>query len=336
MDDKASKAPRRLGRGLASLISTELTQPTAPPPSQPAAPPESELRTAPAATRPMTPVIPDASKPMGASAAQPAGVRLAQIAVASIRTNPLQPRKVFDESRLAELAESLKKRGALQPIVVRPSEGGYELVAGERRLRASKLAGLKEIPAVIRMVADDQLLELALIENVQRADLNAVERARAYKLLADKYGLTHEQVSERMGEDRATVSNYIRLLGLGDDLLDYVADGRLSNGHAKALLSIQDIQNRKLLAVKAAEEGWSVRRLEFEATKARQPDAFKPPEAKRPVVADLEERLKASLGARVSIKEGRKKHTGRLVLEYYSLDDFERIMQRLGVDVEGV
>lgn len=335
MDDKASKAPRRLGRGLASLISTELTQPPAP--AQPTAPPDSGLRSAPPpAPRQITPVIPDASSALSAPATQPTGVRLAQIAVASIRTNPLQPRKTFDETRLAELAESLKKRGALQPIVVRPSEGGYELVAGERRLRASKLAGLKEIPAVIRVVADDQLLELALIENVQRADLNAVERARAYKLLADKYGLTHEQVAERMGEDRATVSNYIRLLGLGDDLLEYLADGRLSNGHAKALLSIQDVQNRKLLAIKAAEEGWSVRRLEFEATKARQPDAFKPQETKRPVVADLEERLKASLGARVSIKEGRKKHTGRLVLEYYSLDDFERIMNRLGVDVEGV
>ncbi len=329
MDDaKTSKSPRRLGRGLSSLISTELTQPQ--PISPPVAPPVPELRSSPPG--PASPVIPDASRPPVAAQ----GVRLAQIPVASVRANPLQPRRVFDEARLAELAESLRSRGALQPIVVRPAEGGYELVAGERRLRASRLAGLKEIPAVIRTVADDQLLELALIENIQRADLNPVERARGYKQLADKYGLTHDQVAERMGEDRATVTNYIRLLGLGDDLLDLVSAGALSTGHAKALLGIGDISSRKSLAIRAAEEGWSVRRIEFEAAKAKKPDAFGGSPAKRPAVVDLEERLRAELGSRVHIKEGRKRHTGKLILEYFSLDDFERIMKRLGVDVEEV
>lgn len=333
--------PRRLGRGLSSLISGELTahhHPRA----------ETEpLRGQQAPVSPFVPADRTESQPTGEVA--PAtdlnqtagrGYRLASLKVDSIRANPLQPRRVFDEHSLGELANSIRTRGNLQPIVVRPSDAGYELVAGERRLRATRLAGLTEIPAIIRSVADDQMLELALIENIQRADLNPVERARGYRLLAEKYNLTHEQVAERVGEDRATVSNYLRILTLGDSILPLLESGDLSSAHAKLLLSIPDNRSRHTMAQQVVSEGWSVRRLEQELTRSTGAGTSERGSStkagKRPDVAELEERIRTTIGVRATIQEGRKRHTGKIVLQYYSLDDFDRIVRRLGVPIEDV
>lgn len=308
-----SKDGRRLGRGIASLVSSEIS-------GLPHAASTGPVTTA-AEPSPLHPVATN---------------RLANLPINSIRANPAQPRRHFDESALRSLADSLKRRGALQPIAVRPAEGGYELIAGERRLRAAILAGLDTIPAVIRPVKDEDLLELALIENVQRQDLNPVERAMAYRNLQSRHGLTHEQIGERMGEDRATVSNYIRILDLHDDVLRLVAGGQISMGHARALLGISDKRSQVSLASKIVAEGWSVRQVEAEVVKqkATPERADKKPVPVRPQVAEMEQRLRELLGAKVAIKEGRRRHTGRITIEYSGLDDFERIVTQLGIAQE--
>lgn len=307
-----TKPIRRLGRGLSSLISTE------------------------AIDRPLpgSPESPDApSLSLGAEVrGLPSTPRLATIRIDQIRQNPLQPRRTFDEDALGSLAASLKQKGALQPVVVRPAESGYELIAGERRWRAAQLAGLTEIPAIIRSVRDDEMLELALVENVHRSDLNPVERARAYRQLQQRYNLSHEQIAERVGEDRVSVTNYMRLLALPNELLDQLAAGRLTVGHAKVLLGVADPKLQQGLAGQCLDGGWSVRQLEQQISggdkKQLQPKVSK---AARPAVTDMEERLAVALGTRVRIKEGRRRHSGKILIEYYTLADFDRITERLGV-----
>lgn len=307
-----STGQKRLGRGLSSLIASELS-PTA---TSTQDPPKN---------------LPEASILDRVRAVSPHG-RLMSIPVDQIRRNPSQPRRAFDDTKLAALAASLKARGVLQPIVVRPADAGYELVAGERRLRAAKLAGVSELPAIVRAAKDDELLELALIENVQRADLNPVERARAYRVLHERHGLPHEEIGKRMGEDRATVSNYLRILSLHDSVLALVATESLGIGHAKVLLGVSDTHSQILLAERVVAEDWSVRQLEG-AVAALKKGEKPAPKVKmaRPAVQDLEERLSTAIGTRVQIKEGRKRHAGRLVIDYYSLDDFQRIVARLGL-----
>lgn len=313
---------KRLGRGLSSLIRTDLN----PPAEKPRAaekPPAVETKAAP----------PKPSSPQESKDSPITELRLEQI-----RTNPSQPRRTFDPERLAALAESLRERGALQPIVVRPIEGGYELVAGERRLRASKLAKLEKVPVIIRNVRDDDMLELALIENVQRENLNPVEKARAYRTLIQKYGLSQEDVATRMGEDRSSVANIIRLLGLSERPLEMLSKGELSVGHGKALLGLPDAAKQAALAEKVIAEGWSVRRTE-QAVAEMTAEKEVPPSApksrdQRPAVREMQERLTSILGTRVALKEGRKRHSGKIVIEYYNLDDFERITTRLGVERE--
>lgn len=308
MEDDMSKDAKRLGRGIASIISTP-------------SPDETKVH-----GLPPSPIAP----PVGPAGHQ----RLAMVPLSSIRPNPAQPRRDFDEEALQGLAESIKRRGTLQPIAVRPAEGGFELIAGERRLRAAQMAGLESIPAVVRPVKDDDLLELALIENIQREDLNPVERALAYRNLNTRHNLSHEEIGARMGEDRATVSNYIRLLDLIPEVLQLVSSGELPMGHARALLGISDKKDQLSIARKIVGQGWSVRQTEAAIKKATE-DVVKSPakEVKtRPAVADMERRLTDALGTRVSIKEGRRRHTGKITIEYFSLDDFDRVTGRLGVE----
>jgi ParB family transcriptional regulator, chromosome partitioning protein len=308
-----AKDQKRLGRGLSSLVAPDLMR------EEMAIPPS------PATTVPMDRV-------RGLQAVN----RLMMIAVGSVRNNPTQPRKAFDEVGLAALADSIRDRGALQPIVVRPAEGGYELVAGERRLRAARMAGLAELPAIVRATRDEEMLELALVENVQRADLNAVERGRAYRVLHEEHGLSHEEIGRRMGEDRATVSNYIRLLALPAEILDMVAAGTVDMGHARAILACKDIQVQLSLVSRVVGEGWSVRRLEKEIAQMGAASAVRPRERQvRPAVKDLEDRLSAGIGARVHIREGRRRHSGKIIIEYGSLDEFQRIAAALGVGDDG-
>ena len=314
---------KRLGRGLSSLIRADLNAPAV-------AEPEVRGATAP----PASPAAPDTKAPPTSPSERAVHVlRLDQI-----RTNPAQPRRTFDPERLEALAASLMQRGALQPIVVRPIEGGYELVAGERRLRASKLAKLETVPVIVRDVRDDDMLELALIENVQRENLNPVEKARAYRTLIQKYGLSQEEAAVRMGEDRSSVANIIRILGLGERALELLSTGELSVGHGKALLAVADIARQSAMAEQIVSEGWSVRRTEAAITEsaraASAPATSSASSEQRPAVREMQDQLTSILGTRVSLKEGRKRHSGRIVIEYYNLDDFERITERLGVQRE--
>lgn len=313
------KPNRRLGRGLSSLVSGDLT------PANPAK--AADAKQLPAAA-PVSTMLTSGEKPSMAH-------RLLTIPVDGIRRNPMQPRKHFDPAQLSTLADSLKQRGTLQPVVVRPIEGGYELVAGERRLRASRLAGLSEIPAIVRSVPDDQLLELALIENIHRADLNPVERAKAYRLLHVEHSLSHDEIGRRVGEDRATVANYIRLLNLQEQILSMVASGELTTGHAKAILGSEDPNKQLEIAKCVVKENWSVRRTEAEVAREKSEGSKKPKNEKRPAVADMEQRLTAAIGTRVVIQEGRRRYAGKITIEYYNLDDFERITRLLGVELEG-
>ena len=308
-----SKGTRRLGRGLSSLISSDLSQQEGESPGIRAAPARSlEGMRAPA--------------PMH---------RLLAIPITAVRRNPTQPRRDFNEESLNLLANSMRDKGTLQPIIVRPAEQGYELVAGERRLRAAKIAGMTEIPAVIRTVGDDELLELALIENIHREDLNPIERARAYRAMHERHGLSHDEIAQRVGEDRATVTNYIRLLGLPEEVIDMVASGDVSVGHAKVLLGVTDPKIHYNMAQRLVGQGWSVRRLETEIARQKRGAPASPETRKvRPAVEDMEQRLIAALGIRVTIREGRRRHAGKLVIHYYCLEDFERIIGLLGVAEE--
>ena len=303
-----NKGPKRLGRGLASLISPEIDQPN------------QALR---------------GDIPQHPTTTTGAAPRLLSIPIAMVRRNPHQPRKVFDEAGINSLSKSIMERGTLHPILVRPAEGGYELVAGERRLRASAAAGLIEIPAIIRAVIDEELLELALVENLQRQDLNPIERARAYRQMRDIYSLSDELIASRTGEDRATVANYIRLLTLPADVLDLVENGQLSAGHAKAIANISDKQTLLNISARAASEGWSVRQIEAAAAQAKAGKGDgSTKRVVRPAVRDLEERLTSALATPVSILEGRRRHTGRIVIHFRALEDFERIVSKLGLKPE--
>ncbi len=317
----AKKSGKRLGRGLSSLVSSTITQ-TAEAPLPAEEPQEA-------------PVV--AEKPATTPVENPDGPRVQMVSLDAIRTNPNQPRRTFDRDRLEALASSLRREGALQPIVLRHHHGGYELVAGERRFRASQIAGLSEIPALIRPVSDEKLLELALVENVQREALNPVEKARAYQQLAQKHGMSNDAIAEAMGEDRSTVANTIRLLGLSDHCLTLLAEQKLSSGHARALLSVADPVRQAALADRAVEEGWSVRKLESEAAAIRdgatKPEPASKPQT-RPAVADLQEQLTSAVGSKVVIKEGRKRNSGKIVIHYYNLESFESIAERLGVQRE--
>lgn len=307
--------PPRLGRGLSSLISPELR---AGPQQTTAEPTEAQVQPTPA-----TPTYTPASQ-----------VRAMVLPLTAIRANPSQPRKLFEEDLLRGLAESIKQSGIIQPILVRPSGNGYELVAGERRLRAATLAGLTEIPAIVRPVADNDMLELALVENIQRQDLNPIDRARAYQALMTRHGLTHDQIAAKTGEDRATISNFLRLLGLHNEVQVMLITGELSTGHAKALSGITDKQLQYTIAQSAVTGAWSVRQVEAAIAKTKQGSpAPAQPEA-RSVVKDVEDALSKTLGLRVRIHEGRRKHTGKLIIEYYNLDDFERVTARLGLSPE--
>ncbi|MEO1009013.1 MAG: ParB/RepB/Spo0J family partition protein [Planctomycetota bacterium] len=250
-----------------------------------------------------------------------------------IEPNPMQPRRRFDDRRLAELAASIKQAGVMQPIVVRPRpSGGYQIVAGERRWRAARQAGLASVPAVVRELDDRRTAELALIENVQRADLNPIEKAIAFRTLIARFELTQAQVAERVGLDRSSVTNLLRLLDLPDDLQQLIADGSLSAGHGKVLVSVADADARRELAERCIAEQLSVRQVEKLARDAGETKR-KPERADsnhNANIARLEEVLGEQLKTKVRIDARGDGTSGRLVLEFYSLEHFDGLLQRLG------
>ncbi len=240
-----------------------------------------------------------------------------------------QPRKVFKDTALQELAASIKERGVLQPIIVsRTGDGTFRLIAGERRWRATALAGLKKIPAIVKDVASADSLEIALIENIQREDLNPVETAEAFHRLMKDFNLTQEELSAKVGKDRATVANYLRLLKLPDEIKKFVNDGSLSMGHARAILSIEGKPNQLEAARRIIHKGLSVRETETLAKKwstgAKKKTAHR---KKDPQIESLQEKLIRSLGTKVRIHHKGKK--GKIEIEYYSLDELDRLLDIL-------
>ncbi len=239
-----------------------------------------------------------------------------------IEPNPKQPRSVFNEEALDELAESIRQEGVQEPIIVRRRGEIYELVSGERRVRASIMADQETVPAICREVSDTDMLRLGLIENIQREDLNAIELAQAYQKLIEEFGWTQEELADHVGKKRATVANMLRLLHLPDEVQRDVAEGKISMGHARALLAIDDPKALQAACRKVIIQGLSVRQTE---QLSAPPNPAKPKPHKDPDIAGLEDELRRALGTRVSVHPSGKSK-GRIEIEYYNLDDLERIL----------
>ena len=288
---------RRLGRGLTSLMSTPVPVETT----------------------------------IGERVAEPAG-DLTMVAIDRIHPDPRQPRRRFDEAALESLAASIRTAGLMQPIVLRPREaGGFRIIVGERRWRAAQNVGLATVPAIVREIDDRTAAEWALIENIQREDLNPLERAEAFRRLTDEYGMTHQDVAERVGLNRSTVTNLLRLLELDDFCRDAVINGLLGQAHAKLLLAVGDLALRRKLTELAIREEWSVRTLDKRIGSVVGPPRKRVTTSAAPAHRhDLERQLSDHLGTRVRVHPGKKKGTGRLSIEFYSLDQFDGLMQRLG------
>ena len=265
-----------------------------------------------------------------------------KVSLDSITRNRRQPRHTFDESALADLTASIKEHGVLQPLLVRPDGDGYELIAGERRLRASTAAGLAKVPVIVMNATDGDSLELAIIENIQREDLNVLEEAEGYRELAVEFNLTQEEIADRVGKARASVTNALRLLTLPDEVKSMLADERLSRGHAKALLGLEIEKEQVLIARRAVEDGLSVRNLEklIQRTKAapRKPRAAKP-DLPASHVGYLSDQLHSHFGTSVRITPCRtyangKKGKGSIEIDFFSNDDLDRLLSLLGISGE--
>jgi len=311
-----TETKKRLGKGLDSLLSStrlrELTEVSA-------------IGTAPGGEK----VSANRTVPNGAKRAT---VQVLELPLDKIVRNPHQPRQLWDEQKLLDMAESIQANGLIQPIVVRPMGNGYQLIAGERRLRAMRLAEKATITAIVRDANEEQTLEWALVENIHRTNLNAIERARAYHHYLSSFSLTQQEAARRLGEDRSTIANYVRLLELSEELRQMVADGRLTMGHARSLLGVADPVRRRRLAEQVVGSNLSVRELERRVRiQSQETDIAAVPETSRSAhIRELESELTRSLGGKVVIKTvGAKGHRGRIVIEFYNLDDFERIRERL-------
>ena len=279
-------------------------------------------------------LIPGAGIASGAAAATPGAPAsdYQRLPIANIRPNPYQPRREFNEAELAELQASLKSSGLLQPITVRPTSVGYELISGERRLRAATRLGWTDIPSIVHDVDDRTLLTLALVENLQRADLNAVEEARGYRRLAEEFGFTHAQIAEAVGKDRTSVTSLLRILQLPPAVLEIVERGALSAGHARALVSLDDDRKALALANEVIAHQLSVREVERRVRDLLQPPAPKRPAAPRtangasaPVLKRLEDELRKRLQTDVHIRLSGPER-GTIEVAFYTADDLERVL----------
>ncbi|MBS1760464.1 MAG: ParB/RepB/Spo0J family partition protein [Bacteroidetes bacterium] len=259
-----------------------------------------------------------------------------RIAIDEIETNPKQPRRDFNEQALQELAQSIKLHDIIQPITVsKLSSGKYRLISGERRLRASKIAGLKDIPAYIRQTNDAELLELALLENLQREDLNAMEISLSYKRMMDELDYTQEQVAERMGKDRSTVANFIRLLKLPPDIQLAVRNGEISMGHARALINVDTVDKQLYIFKEIKEKSLSVRQTEALVRNLyRETGSVKKPAKSHlsPVFQRIEDKLASHFSTRVKLKHGRNGN-GQITIEYYSTEEFNNILRQMNADI---
>ena len=258
-----------------------------------------------------------------------------EVAIELIDPSPLQPRSVFDDGKLAELAKSIRSNGVVQPVLLRRKGSRFELIAGERRWRAAEVAGLVKIPAVIRNVSDDKVLEIALIENIQREDLNPIEEARAYAKLIETLGLTQEMVAERVGRDRSYVTNYLRLLKLPEDLQELLQSGRISAGHARTLLGVDQPDVQRRIARRVIEQGLSVRATEqlvkaaAETMRPSGPRPARKEQADDPNIRAAETKLRRHFGTKVRIVQLSNSPSGKIELEYYNQVDLNRLYNLL-------
>lgn len=256
------------------------------------------------------------------------------IRIDELEPNRAQPRKSFDDESIAELADSISRHGVLQPLLVRPLiGGGYQIVAGERRWRAARMAGVKEVPAVVRDLSESEVMQLALIENLQREDLNPLEEAGGYQALIEEYGFTQEDVAHTVGRSRPAVANALRLLALPEDLRELVSEGVLSAGHARTLLAFPDEESMRRAAKLAVEQELSVRQLEKLAQSAKeqleeQEEKREPPKRRIPYFDEVELALNEHLGRRVAVKGNKKK--GTLQIEFYGEDDLAELLKLFG------
>jgi len=290
------RAQRRLGRGLESLLGTPAEETSS--------------------TRPL-PTLPTPH----------------EVPIEQIRPNPFQPRAGFPERDMTDLVESIRQVGVLQPLLVRRSADGYELIAGERRLRAARAVGLATVPIIERDTPDDEMLTLALVENLQRADLNPIEKAKGFRRLIERFALTQEEAAKRIGKDRSTIANFIRLLDLPEAVQHVVARGGISMGHARALLALPHPSAQQALALRIENEGLSVRETERLVAKLRAPSrtsAAKPaPITRDPHIRDLQDRMREKLGTKVTIDY--RAGQGKITVRFYSDDDLQRILECLGI-----
>ncbi|HMN97270.1 MAG TPA: ParB/RepB/Spo0J family partition protein [Phycisphaerales bacterium] len=350
---QSATSPRRLGRGLGALLAGGASPPprdrtpaeavpdaVADPDARRIDGPSTVAAAAASATASADEGSSASASALASRPANPAPSGLVEIPPSSIVANARQPRQHFDEGALVALAESIRTAGVMQPVIVRPaaeSPGRYELVAGERRWRAAMRLNLERIPAIVRTLDDRETAEWALIENLQREDLNPMDRAQAFRRLVDDFGMTHAQLAERLGVDRSSITNLLRLNDLDTFTSDAVRSGHLGLGHAKALLSVAREELRRALATQAIRNGWSVRRTERAVTAATKGAATSggggPREASPAALhrADLERRLGEWLGTRVTLEQGGRGRPGRLMLEFYSIEQFDGLLQRLGV-----
>ena len=293
---------RGVGKGLDSLIPTNVMM-------------ESEVKHATVST---------------ASSAEEGKDGTLMVKLSKVEPNREQPRKNFDEDSLQELAESLKQFGMLQPILVQNRGDYYEIIAGERRWRAAKIAGLKEVPVIVRELTDQEIVEISLIENIQREDLNPIEEAQAYKRLLTEFHLKQDEVAERVSKSRTAVTNSMRLLKLCDEVQKMVVDDMISTGHARALISIEDPEEQYLIAQKIFDEKLSVREVEKLVKDLHKPP--KPPKEEnrtlQAIYQEISERLKQSLSTKVSVS-AKQNGAGKIEIEFYNHEDLERLLERI-------
>lgn len=253
------------------------------------------------------------------------------VAITKVEPNRKQPRKFFDEDSLQELADSIKQFGLLQPILVQDRKDYYEIIAGERRWRAARLAGLKEVPVIIKNYSDQEIVEIALIENIQREDLNPIEEAQAYKRLLEEFHLKQDEVAERVSKSRVAVTNSIRLLKLSEKVQQMVIDDMISTGHARALLAVEDEEEQYALAQKIFDEKLSVREIEKIVKNLHKPSKTKKMDDKtmQAIYLDIEEKLKQKLSTKVVVSS-KGEGTGKIEIEFYSHEDLDRILDMIG------
>jgi len=257
------------------------------------------------------------------------GEQILVIDINDIKPNSSQPRQIFDEEKISELASSIAVHGVIQPLLLKKSEAGFELVAGERRWRAARKAGLKQVPGIIRELTKEQQMLVALIENLQREDLNPIEEAEAFQKMHVEFGFKQDDISKNIGKSRPYITNALRLLKLPEEIRGLVLSGKLSGGHARALVSIESEKKQMLIAGKIVSEGLSVRETEDlvrDIEKKHEKNIFKRPE-KSIDILEIEEELKRLFGTKVTLKHGRKR--GKLVIDYYSRDELERLIEIL-------